>query len=379
VQDRVLAVHRRIEAGGIHVFGCALKPRLIDLDAKKFIEYLESERAESAIRQVRTDLKSAEPNQPITERYTKFAKTIVEVGPVEEVDGGFAQPVGHRLEIIPLSNPCRWKAGGEVEVRVVFDGHPWKDVAVSAGFEGGEAHDYAVKTRTNKEGVAKIALSRPGHGFIKVHLIRPIAQIGHVQWESFWATLTFRAIGRSDVASEFRAIRAMHGRLSPAALAGYRMGRSALETMSHQPGSPSLSAVVLAPADARFAGLADGIQASAGLSLGRMTLRLEPVETADACAVMFTDHDRGASILFRLRPGMMELIEDVTDESAERCSLLAATFVDEALFDSVPLSPMTAPGAANRAASQLARASASASTPPRRPPSPGAHQGGPLE
>ncbi len=172
---------------GIHVFGLALHPRLIEMTPDAFENYLRQEDARDVLA---TFMRGDIPNH-VTERYSKYAKTLLIVG--NTLPGaGHDQIVGHPLEIIPLSPPSTWIAGTHVPVRVLLDGHPWPDVAVSAGHDGLGQHGYAVRTRSDARGEAAIPVSQAGHWFIKAHLIRPHTGLGSFQWESFWASLTFR-------------------------------------------------------------------------------------------------------------------------------------------------------------------------------------------
>ncbi|MFQ5411046.1 MAG: DUF4198 domain-containing protein, partial [Phycisphaerae bacterium] len=107
-EDHALSVRGPLQESGIHVIGCRLKPRLIELEADLFDRYLRDERSESAIARRDRIRQTGAGQRPVVERYTKYAKTVIEVHPVDPEDPGYAVPIGHRLEIIPLSNPCRW-------------------------------------------------------------------------------------------------------------------------------------------------------------------------------------------------------------------------------------------------------------------------------
>ena len=81
-------------------------PGYITLEPAKFEAYLREERAESVL----SDSASNAPRGDVAEQYTKFAKTIVAVEPGDPADTTYSFPLGHRLEIIPLSNPLTWRA-----------------------------------------------------------------------------------------------------------------------------------------------------------------------------------------------------------------------------------------------------------------------------
>jgi uncharacterized GH25 family protein len=240
-QDRGLSVRKPISGNGIHVLGCTLARDVVSMSPEEFDGYLLRERAEQALA-----LRAEQPARgtTVSEVYTKFAKTIVEVYPAKSDDGSYRVPLGQRLEIIPLSNPCRWQDGVTVEVLVLLDGYPWPNVAVSAGHEGAEYGAYAVTMKTDSAGIARIPLTRPGHWFVRAHLIRPTDGIGRPQWESFWASLTFRVAGPVDVDEILRMVRAIQRVVQPWVLAGYQvaqraMGEIARDVFVMTPAAPS--------------------------------------------------------------------------------------------------------------------------------------------
>lgn len=228
-QDRGLSIRQPITGTGIHVIGCTLKRQIVQIPAEEFVDYLRREHADKALAvlEQRPDSDAA-----VCEAYTKFAKTIVEVDPARPGDGGYRIPLGHRLEIIPLSNPCHWRDGSTVEVQVRLDGYCWPDVAVSAGHEVADDEVYAVQTMTDAKGVATIPLSRPGHWFIRAHVIRPTDGIGRAQWESFWASLTFQVAGPTDMSEILRTARAIDHVVGPWLVAGYKVAHRALDEVA---------------------------------------------------------------------------------------------------------------------------------------------------
>lgn len=184
-----LAATVRLEGPGLHTIGVALKPRFIEIDAEGFAAYLEDEGATAALERRTKNKQDAEPGR---ELYAKNVTAFVEVG-----DGGAddtsVTPAGHKIEIIPLSNPCRWRVGDEIAVRVLFEGRPVSGFRVSAGHEGLAKHTFVAHERTDENGQARFKLTRPGLWFLRTHTIRPVApDVTEADWESFWASITFR-------------------------------------------------------------------------------------------------------------------------------------------------------------------------------------------
>ena len=331
-EDKGLSVRRPIVGAGLHVIGCALSPHLIEMKPEDFEKYLRSERAEAALTAFgRTNRAEAFSDKPVVEEYTKFAKTIIEVGPADEDDDGHALPLGHRLEIVPQTNPCRWKAGQAVQVKVLLDGYPWKDVNVFVGHEDRKAHDYAAETRTDNKGLATVSLTRPGHWFIKAHVIRPTDGLGKVKWESFWANLTFRVGGKVEVNRGLQSIRAVHGRIDPGAVAGYRIGLRALSELGLTAGAEELLAVHRAGPEPKFAAMLDGLQAATGATAGRRNLRLE--ETEGDVETIMTHRMTGQSLVFRLSTDCRRMIAAAEESLSEERAMELATLPDIAIFE----------------------------------------------
>lgn len=253
-QDRGLSLRRPVSGVGIHVIGCALQPQVVDIPRDQFDDYLRRERAEAALL---LRPQADRGGDAVCETYTKFAKAIVEVHPTD-ADGGFATPLGHRLEIIPRSNPCHWRTDATISVEVLLDGYPWPDVAISAGHEGFEYPATVIETRTDSAGIAELRPERAGHWFVKAHLIRPANGLGRSTWESFWATLTFRVAGPVDISETVRWLRIARRELTPRLAASHERTRlvlrNLLEDVFVMPPGDRLAAVPSpAPAPRAFA------------------------------------------------------------------------------------------------------------------------------
>ncbi len=325
-EDNGLAVRRRLEVGGVHVLGCALRPRLLEMKAEDFDKYLASEEADEALAERRAE-KSA---GPVVERYTKYAKTIVEVHPVGGEDIGYQAPVGHRLEIIPMSNPGQWQALTTVRVQVLLDGHPWPSVAISVGHEGLGVHEYAARGRTDLDGVASIKLTRPGHWFVKAHHIRRAGGVRGFEWESLWASLTFRVQGKLDVEGEIQAIRAIHGEMSPWAVVGYRMGKAAMRTIGAPAGGRGLSATCHTPLARPYVAMVDGVQAATGASVGNLTLRLERTELSQL-RVVFEGENAGRWIALPA-DSFFRMVEASPPQDAGALAMKIMSMPDQEVF-----------------------------------------------
>jgi uncharacterized GH25 family protein len=135
--------------------------------------------------------------------YAKYAKTLLRIGNGRNAAELYRRPIGHRLEIVPEADPYSLRAGDALPVRLLFDGRPLAGARLVIG-----STDPATATqssmpgvRTDAEGRARLQLvSRGGGGgggggAHYIHALHMIPATGRadIEWESFWATLTFEA------------------------------------------------------------------------------------------------------------------------------------------------------------------------------------------
>jgi uncharacterized GH25 family protein len=99
-------------------------------------------------------------------KYEKFCKTFVNVG---KADSGYKKVIGHKLEIVPVSNPAEALVGKYLNFRILLDGKPLS-TEVWATFDGftDTPNTYAYYTKTNVDGIAKIKITHPGTWMVRV-------------------------------------------------------------------------------------------------------------------------------------------------------------------------------------------------------------------
>ena len=162
----------------------ALEPRLIRLKPEEFNQYLEDE---SLLHLLRLREALGESGQPTVERYTKWAKALLNVG--DQRDNRSSKPMELRLEIVPRTPPHALRPGASLPVVILFDGQPLPDVTVVGGRAGTPAHRVRVVTDSNGE--ASVVLEGPGRWYLRaLHMIR-LQGDPEADWESFWTTITF--------------------------------------------------------------------------------------------------------------------------------------------------------------------------------------------
>ena len=143
---------------GIHLVAVTTTPKVLELDADRFNEYLVTDGMPHIFR-LRVKEKSL--NQAAKERYRKSPTALIRVG--DSNDGKWDRVLDLPLQIVPLQNPFERKAGDTPRGAV----------------------------RTDDKGEALIPINGSGLMTIRLtHMTRP--KTAEYEWESFWTTLTFR-------------------------------------------------------------------------------------------------------------------------------------------------------------------------------------------
>jgi uncharacterized GH25 family protein len=127
------------------------------------------------------------PPVGFTERYTRCAKSLVQVGSARPADED--RPIGMPLELVALKNPYADPALYEVPVLLLWQGRPIADVQIMIFQHNGTVTES--RTRTGADGRASIPLQGGGTFLLNaVHMEAAAPQSG-AEWESHWASLTF--------------------------------------------------------------------------------------------------------------------------------------------------------------------------------------------
>ncbi|MGL6210430.1 MAG: DUF4198 domain-containing protein [Paracoccaceae bacterium] len=109
------------------------------------------------------------PDAAFTNRYEKYSKALL-----PGADAAFAMaPLGHALELVPLSDPAALKAGDTLKVQVLHNGQPIA-AEVQATFAGFSdvPMTFAYQTETGDEygtpGVAEVKVWQSGYWYVRV-------------------------------------------------------------------------------------------------------------------------------------------------------------------------------------------------------------------
>lgn len=170
---------------GTYVVGVALRPRHIDLKAAEFNAYLEHDGIPDTLAQRQRD---GRMNQDVRERYSKFAKAILQVGDART--DHFKSQLGYPVEIVPKQNPYSLNVGQTIELLCLKDGTPIPHQVVMAGYETRDGTMVPLQARADAEGVVRVELKAAGRWYAKFINMVPVSEPG-LNYESKWASLTF--------------------------------------------------------------------------------------------------------------------------------------------------------------------------------------------
>ncbi|HEX3552715.1 MAG TPA: DUF4198 domain-containing protein [Thermoanaerobaculia bacterium] len=179
-----------IPAPGLYTIVYASNPEPVQLDAKKFNDYLSQEGLER-IRDLRAQ--AGQSDAPDREVFSRCAKALVAAGG-GEAGAGWNRVLGLRLELVPEANPYTLPAGGVLPARLLYEGKPLPGALVTAFTK--DHPERKVAARSDARGRVALKLDHPGVWLVKaVHMI-PAPRESGADWESFWASVTFEVPGR---------------------------------------------------------------------------------------------------------------------------------------------------------------------------------------
>lgn len=130
----------------------------------------------------------------LSQYYEQYTKGLISAG--EEGGESFQKPVGHRMEIVPLSNSysLRGNGGDTMKISVLFNGKPAKFCDVFATYNGfANTDDFAFAGKTDANGIANIRLTHWGNWLVKATMkVPPTAEMrDQCNDMHYTATLTF--------------------------------------------------------------------------------------------------------------------------------------------------------------------------------------------
>lgn len=160
----------------------------VELEGPKFEAYLAEEGLE---RISRLRAERGQTAAPAREIFSRCAKALVVSG--SGPGQGFDRVLGLPLELVPAASPAGLPAppaDTELPVKLLFRGQPLAGALIVAIPR--EAPAASLSARTGADGEVRLRLDRPGDWLVKAVHMEPAPADSGADWESFWASLTFR-------------------------------------------------------------------------------------------------------------------------------------------------------------------------------------------
>ncbi len=182
---------RRVDFEGLALVVMDHDPIYAEHQRREFLLYLEHENFEKEDFAGHMGSRSTQ-----MEAYARSLKSLLQVG-AERGGDLHKRVVGQKLEILLLQNPYLLDPGAALGVQLLFGGEPLHGALVKVYNRDGPSPVAAAMARTNKAGVARFKLLRPGFWLIRlVHLLpcsdRFAVDCDDAGWESYWAAYTFQ-------------------------------------------------------------------------------------------------------------------------------------------------------------------------------------------
>ena len=161
---------------GLQWIGYQSNPYPVTLEAPQFEQYLRDEGLDDAIK-IRSQRRQ-------NERFYRCAKALLNAGGTKS--GAIDAPLVFTLELVPRKLP---RAGGELPLTLLFNGRPAPHILVVAMSKSDP--DHAVRARTDARGRVTLPIAHGGFWMIKAVHMQPAPAGSGVDWESWWASITF--------------------------------------------------------------------------------------------------------------------------------------------------------------------------------------------
>jgi uncharacterized GH25 family protein len=158
------------------------------LPSIRFNDYLKVEGLTPALEQ-RAILRQMDADG--SERYSRCAKAIVQVGPPGAgSQGQVSKPVGLPLEIVPEANPYSLPRSATLPVRVIYAGHPLMGALVKLTDLKNDASPFEVHL-TDRDGRASFAMPNSGTWLLNVIWTKALPHSEETDFETIFSSLSF--------------------------------------------------------------------------------------------------------------------------------------------------------------------------------------------
>ncbi len=187
--DKDNVTYLKFAAGGegTYAAGVSTLPRMIEMTAESFNDYLEHEGLEDIIKKRKEE---GSYSSGAKEKYSKHVKMLFQVG--DKKTDHFNTVFGYPIEFVPLNNPYELKTGESISFKLLANGKPLANQTVhySTSMPGKDAHENESSIRTDENGVLKMVPTQAGKWYVAAIFMVKSNEEG-LDYESNWATLTF--------------------------------------------------------------------------------------------------------------------------------------------------------------------------------------------
>lgn len=179
-------------APGFHILAIESTPAVSVLPAEKFNKYVEDEGIHPiAVHRLQNGLAEASGR----EIYSRRAKSIIAVGDVGSADDAhLTRPVGLTLEITPLSNPARLRAGSDLTLEVRYRGSPLPGATLHIVNLDSSIGDVGTVV-TGPDGRASVTGINSGEWMLQTVWSAPIAGDLRGDYDTIFSSLSFAVAG----------------------------------------------------------------------------------------------------------------------------------------------------------------------------------------
>ncbi len=170
---------------GGQYFAIFTKPRFLEMEPDKFLDYLKEEGLNWQFDKARSSKTRSR------EMYAKYAKTYVVAG---TPDQAFSKPLGLKIEIVPLQDPSTLKAGDTLPIQLLFDGKPASDIQLEIATSPSPKAKSILEIAGRTDANGRLNINVKNAGKVRLHAVHMLSvqQPTH-DWESYWASLTLEA------------------------------------------------------------------------------------------------------------------------------------------------------------------------------------------
>ena len=181
-----LQLSQSFDREGVATAWVTLHPRPIELTNRTVAQYLDEIHARMEVRATWSRLKR---HQAWKETYTKHAKTCLSVGDAR-ADLSWSEPVGQRLEIVPITNPFTARVGQNTSFRLLYQGKPIAGASLGLRHDGRKQAKFQT---TDAAGEATFPIEKAGRAM--VFSVNLDYREDQGMWVSDFSTLTIDVPG----------------------------------------------------------------------------------------------------------------------------------------------------------------------------------------